>query len=571
MKKLLFSTILLLALVTATQAQNPSTARRIRYGTPPVVCNPNTGDVYIDTTVTPSDFVRCVATNKWERESVGKVNAQTGTTYTFVKADRNKLTTFSNASAVAVTLPQATAAGDFLSGWNVPVFNLGAGTVTITPTTSTINGGATLTLATGEGAWIFSNGTDYSALKTISAAAAGTVTTTGSPASGNLTKFSGATSVTSGDLSGDVTTAGDLVATLAATATTLESRLFCSDAGSTDAYACNLSPAIGAYVTGTHYRFKANSANTGAATINFNALGVKTIKKLNDQDLSDNDIEAGQWVDVVYDGTNMQMQSQIANAAGSGGSTNPTSLFIPYNNAGAFADSRLKQASADVTEVNGGLSAQTFSVYKTDNGSGTYQRLRLFNNSGTFEILSDAAGLGAQNLQFGVSGATPRLLLGSNFLRPTVDRGYDFGDSGLRWNQGFFFKIIINGDGLLFQSGPSLVSGGGGWLQLKDSGGSGNLTRISMGDPGATGVSLTKPASQTYIEARDGNNSNYVPFIAIRFCYSGTTVCDFAGSGSPESVLSASVGSTYRRTDGGSGTTFYVKESGTGNTGWVAK
>lgn len=43
----------------------------------------------------------------------------------------------------------------------------------------------------------------------------GTVTTTGSPASGNLTKFSGATSVTNGDLSGDITTTGTLVTTLA--------------------------------------------------------------------------------------------------------------------------------------------------------------------------------------------------------------------------------------------------------------------------------------------------------------------------------------------------------------------
>lgn len=38
----------------------------------------------------------------------------------------------------------------------------------------------------------------------------GTITTTGSPASGNLAKFSGANSVTNGDLSGDCTTSGTL-------------------------------------------------------------------------------------------------------------------------------------------------------------------------------------------------------------------------------------------------------------------------------------------------------------------------------------------------------------------------
>jgi hypothetical protein len=43
------------------------------------------------------------------------------------------------------------------------------------------------------------------------------------------------------------------------------------------------------------------------------------------------------------------------------------------------------------------------------------------------------------------------------------------------------------------------------------------------------------------------------------------------GSGSPEGAVSAPVGSIYMRSDGGAGTSFYVKESGTGNTGWVAK
>jgi hypothetical protein len=43
------------------------------------------------------------------------------------------------------------------------------------------------------------------------------------------------------------------------------------------------------------------------------------------------------------------------------------------------------------------------------------------------------------------------------------------------------------------------------------------------------------------------------------------------GSGTPESVVTANVGSTFHRSDGGAGTSYYVKESGTGNTGWVAK
>ena len=44
-----------------------------------------------------------------------------------------------------------------------------------------------------------------------------------------------------------------------------------------------------------------------------------------------------------------------------------------------------------------------------------------------------------------------------------------------------------------------------------------------------------------------------------------------SGTGSPEGVLTKPVGSLYSRTDGGANTTLYVKESGAGNTGWVAK
>ena len=43
------------------------------------------------------------------------------------------------------------------------------------------------------------------------------------------------------------------------------------------------------------------------------------------------------------------------------------------------------------------------------------------------------------------------------------------------------------------------------------------------------------------------------------------------GSGSPESVVTAPIGTLYLRTNGGANTTLYVKESGTGSTGWIAK
>lgn len=111
-------------------------------------------------------ILRCDGTNVVELFTVPTLsaitpNAQTGTTYTYVNGDNSKLVTHSNASAIAGTLPQAGSGGDFTNGWFMFVQNRGAGTLTITPTTSTIDGAASLALTTGQGALICSDGTNY--------------------------------------------------------------------------------------------------------------------------------------------------------------------------------------------------------------------------------------------------------------------------------------------------------------------------------------------------------------------------------------------------------------------------
>lgn len=87
------------------------------------------------------------------------INAQTGTTYTVLTSDRGKVVTQSNASSIATTLPQA--GSGFEAGWHTHIKNIGVGTVTITPSTSTIDGSASITLTTGAGVTIVSDGTNY--------------------------------------------------------------------------------------------------------------------------------------------------------------------------------------------------------------------------------------------------------------------------------------------------------------------------------------------------------------------------------------------------------------------------
>lgn len=173
-----------------------------------------------------------------------------------------------------------------------------------------------------------------------------------------------------------------------ADANDISAPVYAADAGANDTYTATLSPAPSAYVTGAHYRFKANTANTGACTINFNSLGAKTIKIAAGgitTDLSDNDIRAGQWVDLVYDGTNMQMQSNTGNAA-SGGTPGGSTTQIQFNDAGAFGgDAALvwDKAANAMTFVNSG--GQPSLAMSTILGLGdTYTGLRIGRDHGVF-------------------------------------------------------------------------------------------------------------------------------------------------------------------------------------------
>lgn len=87
------------------------------------------------------------------------ITADTSTSLTIQTTDRASLVTVSNSSPVAVTLPQAT--GSFGVGFWFEFENKGAGAATITPTTSTINGAASLTVRQNQGCRIVSDGTDW--------------------------------------------------------------------------------------------------------------------------------------------------------------------------------------------------------------------------------------------------------------------------------------------------------------------------------------------------------------------------------------------------------------------------
>lgn len=94
--------------------------------------------------------------------------------YTYLFSDQGKLVSFNDSTACAVTLPQAGSAG-FINNWFTSACDSGAGTTTITPTTSTMSAwnGSTfatgaLAITTGQCAFIYSDNTNYFAIKFVS-------------------------------------------------------------------------------------------------------------------------------------------------------------------------------------------------------------------------------------------------------------------------------------------------------------------------------------------------------------------------------------------------------------------
>jgi hypothetical protein len=85
------------------------------------------------------------------------------------------------------------------------------------------------------------------------------------------------------------------------------------DAQASDSYVITASPVPASYVTGMIIIFRAQTANTTAATINVNGLGVKNIVKRVSTTMATGDILALMYCYLVYDGTNFIMINPVVN------------------------------------------------------------------------------------------------------------------------------------------------------------------------------------------------------------------------------------------------------------------
>lgn len=185
-----------------------------------------------------------------------------------------------------------------------------------------------------------------------------------------------------------------------------------------------------------------------------------------------------------------------------------------------------------------------------------------YNSAGSCETWKTVVSGSDITSGFYTSGGIPRFLVGTvsgrswatlvGDLLPGTDDAWDIGSASLSWRT----------------------------LYLKDNAGlsisaTGQIGSLGTYSSGAIGFFANDHASGYGVL---GDSPN-IPFRAQNFTnklfyqvYNGSATAGwYFGSGSPEGSVTANVGSLYSRSDGGSGSTLYVKESGTGNTGWAAK
>jgi hypothetical protein len=101
----------------------------------------------------PADFEifgDAVDASVYEIQTEVELNSQTGTTYTLVSADRGKLVSLSNASAITLTIPTNSTTA-FPTGTRIDIIQTGAGQVTVGGAGVTINSKSSNKKLTGQG------------------------------------------------------------------------------------------------------------------------------------------------------------------------------------------------------------------------------------------------------------------------------------------------------------------------------------------------------------------------------------------------------------------------------------
>jgi hypothetical protein len=171
------------------------------------------------------------------------------------------------------------------------------------------------------------------------------------------------------------------------------SKSYAASSAGSDSYAITLSPAPNALTAGMVVNFKADVANTGAATLNVNTLGADAIIKSGGNPLQTNDILADQLSSVIYDGTSWQLISPANNVANS----------IVGENLLINGDMQFIQRAASSVAVTAASTAYTmdrWQLYTADNAATVTQQSGPLTGQKYVTISRDAAETGTGIIRF---------------------------------------------------------------------------------------------------------------------------------------------------------------------------
>ncbi|HMG93453.1 MAG TPA: hypothetical protein VK589_25520 [Chryseolinea sp.] len=130
-------------------------------------------------------------------------------------------------------------------------------------------------------------------------------------------------------------------------------------AGGTDTYTTTLNNGAVTALSSQWFVVKFTNANTGAATLNINSIGAKSLVKTDGTALSSGDIDAGSVHLISYDGTNLQVLS-IGGSGGGAGTPGGSTTHVQFNDAGAFG------GDADFTFTGGNTLNVDFAIVDTE-------------------------------------------------------------------------------------------------------------------------------------------------------------------------------------------------------------
>lgn len=257
---------------------------------------------------------------------------------------------------------------------------------------------------------------------------------------------------------------------------------------------------------------------------------------------------------------------------------NPTDNRYPVRtNSTTFGDGLLLNEGSNILSLNNGSNAEEFRIYGSTNG-GNYERLSIkHNGSGSGIVIdSQAGGTGTVRPLNWAFGGTTRMNLGITgtlTLSPATTNDYIFFGTGFYADASGRFELNANGGGPEVHFGTWDTSSPFYLKTARTASGSffslfNNTTPIFDLQADGTLDLYGNVFPMTDNSFTLGGSANrWANLFTSKTTYA-TSLFDTSGSGTPEGSVTAVVGSTYRRSDGGAGTTLYVKESGSGNTGW---